>query len=436
MPQEPLCESILGEKDDIPDNVPLPHIDSLGLTELLTTLPQKVVCDALLQSFSTVFYPIHPLIHLPTFYTDYNNFWQWCRNSDISQPDNKLLGDPTFLCLLFSVLYCGAMVSPLAMWMTDSVQDVEKNCTVKQLRKTYSTSLSMCQHLQHPTFSTLVSSLLTHSCSRPGAEPLEDLRFVSMILSLAQYMGLHRDGASFGLDNITSELRRRVWWHIVWLDVHTSILHGSLLCCSSSQAENSVKMISEFRDEGLSMTTGSFSRSLPPSPSAISITMLLATGRFETARFEHFLLNELNSARDLGKAQFDRIVGAAKSVQTQLDQLIARIPTHGISEAGFVPSRLANASPLTHGWLYSDGAGQATIWSSWAKNMLIMLRTEVAILVQKPLLVRADRKSKHQQRMWDRCVRVLYTHLQTRNPNFAFRPCNFCLQVHVACCRV
>ena len=436
MPQEWLCETILGEKYDIPDNVPLPYIDSLGLANLLTTLPQKVVCDALLQSFSISIYPIHPLIHLSTFQTDYNNFWQWCRNSDISQPDNKLLGDPTFLCLLFSVLYCGATVSPLAMWMADNLQDVEKSSTVERLRETYSTSLSMCQHLQRPTFSTLVSSLLAHSCSRSDAELLEDSKFVGMVLRLAQNMGFHHDGSSFDLDNITSELRRRVWWHIVWLDVHTCILHGSQLCCSSNQAEYNVKMVSETRDEDLlMMTTGPLSRGLRPSlsaPSATSITMLLAIGQFETARFKHFLVNELNSARDLGKAQSERIFGAAKRMQTQLDQLIARIPTHGISETGFIPSRLANASPLTHEWLYSDGASQATIWSSWAKNMLIMLRTEVAILVQKPFLGRADCKSKPQQEMWNRCVGELHTHHWILHPNIVVRPYQYRLQIYLA----
>lgn len=397
---------------DVPDNVPLPYIDSLGLADLLTTLPKKVACDALLQSFSISVHPIHPLIHLPTFQTDYNNFWQWCRNSDISQPDNKLLGDPTFLCLLFSVLYSGAKVCPLAMWMNDSLQDLEKDSTVEHLRKTYSTSLSMCQHLQHPTISTLVSSLLAHSCSRPDAAHFEDLRFVSTILRIAQSMGLHRDGSSFGLDTITSELRRRVWWHIVWLDVQVSILHGSQLCCGCNEAEIDVRMVSETRDEDLFMiTNGLSSRGLPPSPSVTSVAMLLATGRFETARFQNFLVNSLNSARDLGQNQFDKIVSAAKKVQTKLDQLIVRIPTQGISETGFIPSRLASASPLTHEWLYSDRAGQATIWSSWAKNMLIMLRTEVAILVQKPFLARADSKSKQQQRMWNRYVRVLYLSL-------------------------
>lgn len=70
--------------------MPQSHIDSLGLANLLKTLPPKIVCDALLQSFSIGVHPILPLIYLPTLQKDYNSFWQWCRNSDISQPDNKL----------------------------------------------------------------------------------------------------------------------------------------------------------------------------------------------------------------------------------------------------------------------------------------------------------------------------------------------------------
>lgn len=330
------------------------------------------MCDALFQSFSISVHPIHPLIHLPTFQTDYNNFWQWCRNSDISQPDNKLLNDPTFLCLLFSILCCGATVAPLAAWTAGSLQNIEKDKTVKQLRKMCSTSLSLCQHLQHPTFFTLVSSLLIHSCSKPGATHLEDLSFVSIILRVAQNMGLHRDGSSFGLDSITSELRRRVWWHITWLDVQTSILHGSPSCCSSNEVGSDVKMVSDTRDEDLSLMANGFGmRGLSPSSSATSIAMLLAIGRFESTRFKRFLANNLSSARDLGQAQFDNVVSAAKSLQTKLDKMIARIPTQGIAETGFIPSRLATASPLTHEWLYSDRTDQATIWNSWAKNMLI-----------------------------------------------------------------
>lgn len=329
------------------------------------------------------------------------------------------------------------MVSPLEMWMADSLQDLDQDITVEQLRTTYLTSLTMCQHLQHPTFSTLVSSLLAHSCSKPDAAHFGDF---STILRIAQNMGLHRDGSSFGLDAITSELRRRVWWHVVWIDVQASILHGSQICCGSNEAQNEVRMVSEIRDENLSIMTNTLaSRGLPLSPSVTSIAMLLAIGRFETALFKQFLVNSLDNARDLGQAQFDKIVSAAKSMQTKLDRLIVRIPTQGISETGFIPSRLANASPLTYKWLYSDCAGQATIWNSWAKNMLTLLKTEVAILVQKSFLGRADSKSKQQQKMWNRSVLVLY-HLMQFAPSISitvsYRLCNYSLHIYFPYCRV
>ena len=402
----------------------MPYIDSSGLADLLTTLPNKATCDSLFQSFLIAVYPVHPLIHIPTFQTDYNNFWQWCRNSDISQPDNKLLDDPTFLCLLFSVLYCGAVVSSSAAWDTGCLRELEKKSTVEQLRKTYLSSSSMCQSLQHPTFFTLVSSLLVHSCSEPETTKFGDLDFVAMILHIAQSMGLHHDGALFGFNPITSELRRRVWWHIVWLDLHASMTQGLQACCISTKAQSDVKMVSETRDEDLSkMTNTSALRDSAQSPSATSVTMLLAIGRFETVRLKQFLTNHLDSPCGLGRTQFRKFFSAAKSLQLRLDKLIERIPVQGISETGFIPSRLANASPVTHEWLYSDRPGQATIWSSWARNMLTLLKTEVAILVQKPFLARADSKSKQQQRMWNRYVfhsrhDLLHEYVRRSSKNF------------------
>ncbi len=39
-------------------------------------------------------------------------------------------------------------------------------------------------------------------------------------------MGLHRDGERFGLKPLDTELRRRLWWHICFLDLRSSEYHG------------------------------------------------------------------------------------------------------------------------------------------------------------------------------------------------------------------
>lgn len=345
--------------------MPQPHIDSVGLANLLKTLPPKVVCDALLQSFSIGVHPILPLIHFSTLQKDYNSFWQWCRNSDISQPDNKLLGDPNFLYLLFSVLYCGAKTALPATWMAGSLEGVIKEKIVEQLQCSHSACLDVCQHLRYPTLSTLVSSLLAYSCSKPDIEFLEELRFLSSVVRIAQSMGLHLDGSLFGLDPVTCELRRRVWWHIVWLDVQASIVHGSRTCCDSSEELRNSRMVTNIRDEDFPlMNRHRLSRSLSSSSGATSITMLLAIGRFESARFKHLLISSLHDSHILGQARLDECISAAKSLQAKLDRLVKRILDQSNPETGFVPSRLASASPVTHQGYYGVDPSQPTVWSS------------------------------------------------------------------------
>ncbi|KAL3447117.1 hypothetical protein BJX65DRAFT_277431 [Aspergillus insuetus] len=48
----------------------------------------------------------------------------------------------------------------------------------------------------------------------------------SLVYHIAQAMGLHRDGEAFGLRPLETELRRRVWWHICFLDSRSTEYHG------------------------------------------------------------------------------------------------------------------------------------------------------------------------------------------------------------------
>ncbi|KAL4935909.1 hypothetical protein BDV06DRAFT_206007 [Aspergillus oleicola] len=49
----------------------------------------------------------------------------------------------------------------------------------------------------------------------------------ALVYHIAQAMGLHRDGAAFGLRPLETELRRRLWWHICLLDNRSTDYHGS-----------------------------------------------------------------------------------------------------------------------------------------------------------------------------------------------------------------
>lgn len=64
-----------------------------------------------------------------------------------------------------------------------------------------------------------------------GVRREDDTRFVwsmtSLVLRLAQGLGLHRDGTNFGLSPFETEMRRRLWWHICLLDIRSSEDHGT-----------------------------------------------------------------------------------------------------------------------------------------------------------------------------------------------------------------
>ena len=73
-----------------------------------------------------------------------------------------------------------------------------------------------------------------------------------MALRKAQTMGLHRDGTSLGLSPFETEIRRRVWWYLVSLDVRASEMAGSRNSIISQAWDT--RMPSNINDEDINPT--------------------------------------------------------------------------------------------------------------------------------------------------------------------------------------
>ena len=51
--------------------------------------------------------------------------------------------------------------------------------------------------------------------------------FIGLSFRVAQMLGLHKDPSRFkSLDPISAEVRRRIWWHVVHLDVSIAVASG------------------------------------------------------------------------------------------------------------------------------------------------------------------------------------------------------------------
>lgn len=91
-----------------------PHGPASGedLASLLRSLPPKHLCDRLYESFMDGVHPVMPLIHGPTFAQQYARFWEWYPDNTHTLHENGLKNNPTFLPLLFAVLW---VVRPVAL---------------------------------------------------------------------------------------------------------------------------------------------------------------------------------------------------------------------------------------------------------------------------------------------------------------------------------
>lgn len=306
----------------------------------------------------------------------------WC--SEVTAALNhNLLKDQTFLSLMFAVLYCGALTAPAELWSSSHFKDHERLGLIETLKSACSTGLAMCQHIRHPTLNTLVALLLSHSCEDLGSDPFGDAHFAALVLRMAQSLGLHREDIFSGPKEEV-ELRRRVWWHIVWLDVQASMFTGSSVTFGSSYGQSNTAMPNLVPANDYSTDLGRIL--FFPSPSTglgQSAFVLFAIARYKTARFEHSLFELIQGTRSPVQADLNRSLEQIKQIHSQLNDLAAQLHVDGIPERGFMASRIADASPNKQQSLYGDQSNESTVFSSWARIMITFLKAESAILLQK-----------------------------------------------------
>ncbi|KAJ5160400.1 Transcription factor [Penicillium canariense] len=217
-------------------------------------------------------------------------------------------------------------------------------------------------------------------------------------------------------------IRRRVWWHIVWLDVQSSIATGLNLCCGPETLE-AVRMV-DLDDEESGELPGGTSPSNKSMAGGQSVAIIYAIGRFQIARLQARIVAHLQSPQGPTEEGFGKLVADAKLLLQKMNSLIALVSTQGVPEKGYISSRLANVSPFTHPSLYKDDASQPTVFAAWTRIMLTLMKFELVILLRKPFLVPLDTANPQSRKSWTSivqlCVNYLSIYLQLhQTPAFA-----------------
>ncbi|KAJ4319334.1 hypothetical protein N0V84_006419 [Fusarium piperis] len=172
-------------------------------------LPQSVT---LFRLFSENVVPLVHLFHMPTTRRMY---WDAVVAESL---------DKNTEALLFAIYY-SAVIS-MDEDQCENITGLTRTDALDKYRFAFEQALARANFLFTQSMTLLQAMVLFLSALRNEDESRTTWSLTSLAFHIAQAMGLHRDGAVFGLKPLEIELRRRLWWHICLVDIRSSEFHG------------------------------------------------------------------------------------------------------------------------------------------------------------------------------------------------------------------
>ncbi|KAI1371338.1 fungal-specific transcription factor domain-containing protein [Hypoxylon crocopeplum] len=174
--------------------------------------PPLPVSVALSRVFNENVIPLVRIFHMPTTVRIY---WDAVASLDSLDKNTE--------ALLFAIYY-SAVIS-MQPEQCIKMLGVTREAALEKYRFAVEQAMARADLLNTQSIILLQAAVLYLSALRNEDDSRKTWSLTSLIYHIAQAMGLHRDGAAFGLKPLETELRRRLWYHICLLDI-PSEYHG------------------------------------------------------------------------------------------------------------------------------------------------------------------------------------------------------------------
>ncbi|KAI1166086.1 fungal-specific transcription factor domain-containing protein [Nemania serpens] len=176
---------------------------------------------------------------------------------------------------------------------------------------------------------TILQALLLYMVSLTGPVENHSIWIMSgTVMRIAQKMGYHRDGEQFNLSPFETEMRRRIWWHVVTQDSRYAMLSG---LSHAWVAQNwDTKMPQNLNDEDLSPNS---MKPLVPRSGPSEMVFVLMTYHYQrfTDRshrdFEDAFLALRNGNKGDVQQQQQQVPGPIEKYRALVDQLDIELAT-------------------------------------------------------------------------------------------------------------
>ncbi|KAG0131278.1 putative C6 transcription factor [Tuber indicum] len=184
--------------------------------ELLSLVPRRELVDLLVDGFFRNYDPIFHVLHRPTFYKQYEDFWR----------------DPTQVDLIWLGLLMAIMCLSLKIYHYSGEEPPEISGKTQEMSYAFRLATEQClivgEFTKKMYIHTVQALILVCTWQTSKDHVDESWLFQGLLVRIAMCMGLHRDPMQFG-STITpseAEIRRRIWTMICCMDVLESIKIG------------------------------------------------------------------------------------------------------------------------------------------------------------------------------------------------------------------
>lgn len=191
-----------------------------------------------------------------------------------------------------------------------------------------------------------------------------------------QQFGLHDESSRKCLGAVESELGRRVWCHIIDLDVQSTVTAGTELQAARSKMSSETHMSVELLEN---MLPG---ENTPKS----SAFLLFALGRAEISLAMRHIIERAYNHRNPKQQDLVELNEMLSMLHGRVRAISARLPAKGTPEKGLISSSQAAVALAGHDAFYKEDVSTTTVFNFWARSVLHMLYLRALILLQKRFL--------------------------------------------------
>ncbi|KAH7364501.1 hypothetical protein BKA65DRAFT_139629 [Rhexocercosporidium sp. MPI-PUGE-AT-0058] len=183
---------------------------------LIDFLPSRMASNRLIKQYFSCVHPICHIVHRPTFEKEWDTFWDEVTLG--IEPPNSVQ------TIVFAAMFSGVV----SMDDSDILREfgVSKASLVDNFKLGTETALARANFLRTTKIETLQAFVmyLIPLCRSEMSRAHSVL--LGAAIRMAECMGLHRDGLTYGMNPLETHVRRLVWHQICFLDIRTCEAQG------------------------------------------------------------------------------------------------------------------------------------------------------------------------------------------------------------------